>query len=64
MRFEQLAAAIELMKLSPIVGLGYKFMNVMHTSLVAALLGLESMWFRILTQFGLLGVVANLYLAY
>lgn len=64
MRFEQLAAAIELMKNSPIVGLGYKFMNVMHTSLVAALLGLESMWFRILTQFGLLGFVANLYLAY
>ena len=64
MRFEQLAAAIELMKMSPIVGLGYKFMNVMHTSLVAALLGLESMWFRILTQFGMLGVVANLYLAY
>ena len=64
MRFEQLAAAIELMKLSPIVGLGYKFMNVMHTGLVAALLGLESMWFRILTQFGMLGVVANLYLAY
>lgn len=64
MRFEQLAAAIELMKMSPIVGLGYKFMNVMHTGLVAALLGLESMWIRILTQFGMLGVVANLYLAY
>ena len=64
MRFEQLAAAIELMKMSPIVGLGYKFNNVMHTSLVAALLGLESMWFKILTQFGMLGVVVNLYLAY
>lgn len=64
MRFEQLAASIELMKLSPIVGLGYKFMNVMHTSLVAALLGLESMWFRILTQFGLLGVVVNVVFAW
>lgn len=64
MRFEQLAASIEVMKMSPIVGLGYKFMNVMHTSLVAALLGLESMWFRILTQFGLLGVVVNIVLAY
>ena len=64
MRFEQLAAAIKLMSQSPILGLGYKFMNVMNTSLVSALLGLESMWFRILTQFGMLGVVANLYLAY
>ena len=64
MRFEQLAAAIQLMMQSPIVGLGYKFMNVMHSRLVAALLGLESMWFRILTQFGILGTVANLYLAY
>ena len=42
----------------------FEFMNVMNTSLVSALLGLESMWFRILTQFGMLGVVANLYLAY
>lgn len=64
MRFEQLAAAIKLMMQSPIVGLGYKFMNVMHSRFVAALLGLESMWFRILTQFGILGTVANLYLAY
>lgn len=64
MRFEQLAASIELMKESPLVGLGYKFMNVMNTRLVAALLGLESMWFRILTQFGLFGVVANVVLAY
>lgn len=64
MRFEQLAASIELMKLSPVVGLGYKFMNVMHTSLVAALLGLESMWFRILTQFGILGVAVNVVFAW
>ena len=64
MRFDQLAASIEVMKLSPIVGLGYKFMNVMNTRLVAALLGLESMWFRILTQFGLLGVVVNVVLAW
>lgn len=64
MRFEQLAASIELMRQSPIVGLGYKFMNVMNTKLVAALLGLESMWFRILTQFGMLGTIANIILAY
>lgn len=64
MRFDQLAASIEVMKESPFVGLGYKFMNIMKTAQVAALLGLESMWFRILTQFGLLGVVVNLVLAY
>lgn len=64
MRFRQLAAAIALMMQSPIVGLGYKFMNLMDSDLVDALLGLESMWFRILTQFGLLGVIANLSLAY
>ncbi len=64
MRFDQLAASIEVMKMSPLVGLGYKFMNVMHTNLVAALLGLESIWFRVLTQFGLLGTAANICLAY
>lgn len=64
MRFDQLAASIELMKMSPLVGLGYKFMNVMQTNLVAALLGLESIWFRVMTQFGLLGTAAYVYLAY
>ncbi len=64
MRFEQLATSIELMMMSPIVGLGYKFINVMHTSLVAALLGMESIWFQVLTQFGLLGVAANICLVY
>ncbi|MFI3319049.1 MAG: O-antigen ligase family protein [Rikenellaceae bacterium] len=64
MRLNQLDAAIALMKRSPIVGLGYKFQNVMSGRTVDALLGMESMWFRILTQFGLLGVVANSVLAY
>lgn len=64
MRFEQLGAAIELMKQSPLLGFGYKFMNVLHTSLVSRLLGLESIWFRVLTQFGLLGTFVNLMLAY
>lgn len=64
MRFDQLAASIEVMKMSPIVGLGYKFMNVMHTRLVAALLGMESIWFRTLTVFGLLGTAVNIILAY
>lgn len=64
MRFDQLEAAIELMKRSPLFGLGYKFMNVLHTNLVSRLLGFESIWFRVLTQFGLLGTFVNLMLAY
>ena len=64
MRFEQLGASIALMMKSPIVGLGYKFMNELNSPLVSQLLGLESMWFRILTQFGLLGLIANVILAY
>ncbi len=63
-RFAQLAAAIALMQQSPIFGLGYKFDKVLDSSLVDDLLGMESMWFQILTMFGLLGVVANLILAY
>ena len=64
MRFEQLGAAFALMMKSPFVGLGYKFMNELNDPLVNMLLGLESMWFRILTQFGLLGVISNFVLAY
>ena len=61
-RLEQLDAVLELLKQSPIWGLGYKFMNVMSNRTTRALLGLESMWFRIMVQFGLAGVVANVYL--
>lgn len=64
MRFEQLAAAIALMQQSPILGFGFKFLNEMNNTLTSALLGLESMWFGILTQFGLLGVIVNIYYAY
>lgn len=64
MRFEQLEAAIAIMMKSPFVGLGYKFMNELNSSLVSLLLGFESMWFRILTQFGLLGFIVNVILAY
>ena len=64
MRFNQLAAAIALLEQSPFVGFGFKFLNGMNNSLTAALLGMESMWFGILTQFGLLGVAANLFYAY
>jgi len=64
MRMEQLEAAIAVMQKSPLVGLGSKFQQVMDNSLTSMLLGMESMWFRILTCNGLLGVVANLYAAF
>lgn len=64
MRFEQLNVAITLMQQSPIVGFGFKFLNQMNTNLTRALLGMESMWFLIMTQFGMLGLVANIILCY
>ena len=64
MRLMQMNAAVELMNESPIVGWGFKFMNVLDNSLTAALLGLESMWIRIMVQFGIIGIIANAYFAY
>lgn len=64
MRMEQLAASVIIMNMSPIYGLGYKFMNEMTLGVVDDLLGLESMWFRIMTQFGYIGIIANLIFAY
>lgn len=64
MRFDQLSAAVLLMQESPLVGLGFKFTNELSNVLVDRLLGMESIWFGIMTQFGLIGVAANLVLAY
>lgn len=64
MRIEQLSAAFLLMLQSPICGLGFKFLNVLNNTLADSLLGSESMWFTILPTFGLLGIIANLILAY
>ncbi len=64
MRIEQFGAAFLLMQQSPIWGLGLKFQNVMDNALTDSLLGSESMWFQIMPTYGLLGVIANLLLAY
>lgn len=64
MRLDQLATSIAIMQESPWVGLGQKFLNVYSGSLAQYLLGMESMWFKILTTYGMLGVVTNLYSAY
>lgn len=64
MRLNQLESVFSLMQISPISGLGFKFLNVISNSDTRALLGLESMWFRILVQFGVLGTLANIYYAH
>lgn len=64
MRFEQLDASLALLMRSPLIGFGFKFMNELNTALTASLLGLESMWFWIMLQFGLIGVIANIYFAF
>lgn len=64
MRIDQLAAAFLLMQSSPLWGLGFKYQNVLDNTLTETLGGSESMWFDILPSFGLLGILANLVLAY
>lgn len=64
MRLDQLGAAFLLMKESPIVGLGYKYLDSVNNILTMRLLGGESMWFTILPQFGIVGIVANFVMAY
>jgi len=64
MRLDQLGASIALMSKSPIVGLGFKFNTVLNNTLTSRLLGEESIWFNVITQFGLLGFFAELILGY
>ncbi|PRD46851.1 O-antigen ligase family protein [Sphingobacterium haloxyli] len=66
MRLEQLAAALAVMERSPILGLGYKFSRLLENDIhVSALLGLESIWFKVLTQFGIVGILSyTIYAAY
>jgi hypothetical protein len=63
-RFEQLAAAFTLLSMSPIYGLGFKFLNVMSNRLTWALLGGESVWFSVLPQLGIISIIAYLYMIY
>jgi hypothetical protein len=63
-RLDQMGGAIAIVSQSPIFGLGYKFQSVMNYGMVRRLLGLESIWLRTIVQFGGMGVIANLILAY
>lgn len=60
-RFDQFDAAFELLKLSPITGLGEKFGEVISGPLVKRLLGLESIWLKVIVSYGLLGVLAYIF---
>lgn len=64
MRFGQLDAAFSLFASSPIWGLGSKFSSVIDNTFVTRLLGGESIWFSVIPGYGLLGIVAYLFLAY
>lgn len=58
MRFEQLAAAIDIMFISPILGLGTKGLGLIDQTLSSKLLGGESLWFIVLPFYGIFGVIS------
>lgn len=60
MRIMQIIAAINLVKLSPFVGLGNKFANVLSRTEYVQLYGMESIWIWVIVQFGLVGVISYL----
>lgn len=64
LRFDQLDAALSLFFESPVLGLGSGFQELVSEEMAARLMGYESMWFEIIPSYGLLGVFANLFLAY
>lgn len=64
LRYRQLYAAFGLFNMSPIYGLGFNYYSVMKNSFSFELIGRESMWFSILPELGLIGIIANLFLAY
>lgn len=64
LRFRQLEAAIALLYFSPLLGLGFNYYLTMNNEFSSELLGRESMWFSILPELGIIGIIANLYLAY
>ncbi|KAA6342562.1 hypothetical protein EZS27_009705 [termite gut metagenome] len=63
MRWEQLTAAIQLFKQNPWFGNGLKSHDYINdVNLVKNLLGMESVWFFLLVERGILGVISYIYL--
>lgn len=58
MRMMQMSTAVNLVKMSPVVGLGNKFASVLSESLIRGLLGLESIWLNVIVQYGIIGVIS------
>lgn len=63
-RLQQFYAGFRLFSMSPIWGLGSKFMSVISNNWTEAILGMESIWLRIMIQYGILGVMSQIFLAY
>ena len=58
MRFEQLGACLRVLQMSPVFGMGTKFLDYMDIGLILTLRGLESIWFIAMTEYGIVGVIA------
>ena len=63
-RTNQFTAAFELLKMSPVWGLGSKFANVYYDKNVHNLLGGESIWLTIITNYGIMGLISYILMAY
>lgn len=65
MRLSQISAGFAIMKEHILFGIGLKGSTYFHNqSLIDLLLGMESMWLRIMVEQGILGVIANLFFIY
>ena len=62
MRLRQFAAAFDVVKISPIFGLGNKFSSVLPRTEYVMLYGMESIWLWVIVQYGIIGV--GVYLIY
>lgn len=57
-RLGQFEVALNLMKLSPICGLGSKYQQVISQSFYNGIMGAESIWLNVLPCFGVIGLIA------
>lgn len=64
MRFTQFDAVFQIMKMSPIAGLGEKFRTIISNDYVTRALDFESLWFEQMAKHGLVGVLAYIYMIY
>lgn len=63
-RLRQLNAVYQLMKMSPIAGLGQKFRTVISNIYTTQALDFESLWFEQMSKHGIVGVLAYIYMIY